>query len=244
LIAINSDIPYPARMNVFVGTSGYAYREWKGKFYPDDLPAKRMLNFYAQHFGSVEINGTFRRIPKASVFEAWMKEVPASFKFALKAPQQITHIKRLNEVDAPLEIFLNVAQTLGTQLGPVLFQLPPNFKADVPRLTKFLDLLPDDFKAAFEFRHESWLTDEVFELLKKQNAALCVAESDETIAIPFEATADWGYLRLRKDDYTAGSLKKWAARIREQKWSEAFVYFKHEETGSGPKFAKKFLEVV
>jgi len=231
-------------MRLYIGTSGYAYREWKGKFYPDDLSAKRYLEFYGQQFNSVEINGTFRRIPKTSVLKAWMEDVPREFKFALKAPQQITHIRRLNAVGRPLGIFAKVARTLGEQLGPLLFQLPPNFKADIPKFKKFLKLLPNDTQAAFEFRHESWLTDEVFQLLRERNVALCIAESHETIEIPFVATADWGYLRLRRDDYTAASLKKWAAKIRQQKWSEAFVYFKHEETGRGPKFAKKFLAGV
>jgi uncharacterized protein YecE (DUF72 family) len=231
-------------MKVYVGTSGYSYKEWKGNFYPEDLPASKMLRYYGEQFGSVEINGTFRQIPKASTFESWMKEVPPTFKFALKAPQQITHILRLKACEKPLEIFVEASRTLGDQLGPVLFQLPPNLKADVPRLGEFLKLVPAEIHAAFEFRHESWLTEEVFEMLKKRNAALCLAESHETIEIPFIATADWGYLRLRRDDYTAASLKKWAKRINEQKWSECFVYFKHEDTGSGPKFAKKFLEVV
>jgi uncharacterized protein YecE (DUF72 family) len=230
-------------VKLYVGTSGYAYREWKGKFYPTDLPAKKYLHFYATHFNSVEINGAFRRIPKTSVLKSWMKDVPPRFKFALKAPQQITHIRRLNAVGRPLGIFIKVARTLGPQLAPALFQLPPNFKADIPRFKKFLKLLPNDIQSAFEFRHESWLTDEIFQLLRERNAALCIAESHETIAIPFIATADWGYLRLRRDDYTAASLKKWARQIQTQEWSEAFIYFKHEETGRGPKFAKKFLAV-
>jgi uncharacterized protein YecE (DUF72 family) len=231
-------------MKLYVGTSGYAYKEWKGKFYPEDLPVKQMLRFYGEQFKSVEINGTFRRIPKTTIVKAWMADVPPDFKFALKAPQQITHILRLNEASKPLSIFIRVARTLGAQLGPLLFQLPPNFKADVPRLKKFLALVPKDVRAAFEFRHESWLTEEIFELLRKRNAALCVAESHETIEIPFEATADWGYLRLRRDDYTTASLKKWAKGIQKQKWREGFVYFKHEDTANGPKFARKFLEVV
>ena len=231
-------------MKLYVGTSGYAYREWKEKFYPEDLPAKRYLEFYGAQFNSVEINGTFRRIPKTSVLKAWMEEVPPTFQFALKAPQQITHIRRLKAVGRPLGIFIKVARTLGDQLGPLLFQLPPNFKVDLPRLKNFLKLIPKDIRTAFEFRHESWLTDEVFNLLRERNAALCIAESHETIPIPFASTADWGYLRLRRDDYTKPSLKKWAAKIQAQTWSDTYIYFKHEETGRGPKFAKKFLEVV
>ena len=231
-------------MKLYVGTSGYAYREWKRKFYPENLPAREMLRYYAGQFNSVEINGTFRRIPKTAVFKKWQEEVPSTFQFSLKAPQQITHIRRLKAVARPLAIFIKVARTMGDQLGPLLFQLPPNFKADVPLLKRFLKLIPADVRAAFEFRHESWLTEEVFELLRLKNAALCIAESHETIAIPFLATADWGYLRLRRDDYSAPSLRKVARNIKAQNWSEAFVYFKHEETGRGPKFAQKFLAVV
>lgn len=231
-------------MRLHVGTSGYAYKEWKGKFYPDGLPAKKMLNFYSAHFGSVEINGTFRRIPKASVFEAWMKEVPSKFKFALKAPQQITHNRKLKDCEEPMGVFLEAGRTLGKQLGPILFQLPPYFKADIQRLKEFLKLIPKDIQAAFEFRHESWLIQEVFDLLRKRNAALCLAESEETIEIPFEPTASWGYLRLRRLDYSKAELKKWATAIQEQKWKEAFIYFRHEDTAIGPRFAKEFFDLL
>jgi uncharacterized protein YecE (DUF72 family) len=231
-------------VKLYVGTSGYAYREWKEKFYPADLPAKQMLRFYGEQFNSVEINGTFRRIPKTSVLKSWLKDVPPTFHFTLKAPQQITHIRRLKAVARSLAIFFRVAKTLHTQLGPILFQLPPNFKADLPRLRRFLKLIPGDIRAAFEFRHESWLTDDTFRLLQSNNAALCIAESHETIPIPFEATANWGYLRLRRDDYTPASLKKWRRKIEEQKWKEAFIYFKHEEKANGPRFARQFLKIA
>lgn len=229
-------------MNLFVGTSGYSYPKWKGKFYPKDLPAKQMLHFYAGHFRSVESNSTFRRMPDPDIVEKWAAEVPADFKFALKAPQRITHIKRLKDSDDLVSNLFVVAAILKKRLGPVLFQLPPNFKKDAARLSEFLSLLPKRCRAAFEFRHETWFDEEIFQLLKKHNVALCIAEADDELKVPVVATAKWGYLRLRKEKYSEAELKTWIKRVQKQTWSDAFVYFRHEDTAKGPKFAKKFLD--
>lgn len=229
-------------MNLCVGTSGYSYPKWKGKFYPKDLPAKNMLRYYGEQFRSVESNSTFRGMPKPDVLEKWAAEVPANFKFAIKAPQQITHIKRLKESKEPLANVFEVSAVLEKRLGPVLFQLPPNFKKDAARLGEFLSLLPKRSQSAFEFRHETWFDDEIFELLKKHNVALCIAEADNQLNVPFVATADWGYLRLRKEDYTDAELRTWVKDVQKQDWSDAFIYFRHEDTAKGPIFAKRFLE--
>jgi uncharacterized protein YecE (DUF72 family) len=231
-------------MNLYVGTSGYSYPEWKGKFYPKDLPNKGMLHYYGENFRSVESNSTFRGMPKPDVLNRWGDEVSADFKFALKAPQQITHIKRLKDSKEPVSQVFEVGRVLEERLGPVLFQLPPNFKKDAIRLGEFLDLLPKGSRAAFEFRHESWFDEEIFELLKKHKVALCIAEADNDLKVPFVATANWGYLRLRREDYGDPELKAWVKKVKKQDWSDAYVYFRHEDTGKGPKFAKRFLEMA
>ena len=231
-------------MNLYVGTSGYSYKEWKGTFYPEDLPDKQMLRFYGERFRSVEINNTFYRMPKASVLEAWAKEVPADFMFVLKASQRITHHQRLKDADDSVSYLLEVAGALKERLGPLLFQLPPYLRKDAPRLREFLALLPSDRRAAFEFRHQSWFDDEVFGLLRDHRAVLCIAEAENDLEIPFVSTADWGYLRLRRPDYGDAELKAWAERVREQKWREAFIFFKHEEEGKGPEMAKRFLKLA
>ena len=231
-------------MNWYVGTSGYSYKEWKGPFYPEDLSPKDMLRFYSSRLKTVEINNTFYRMPKESVLEEWCAEVPEEFRFVLKAPQRITHFQRLKHTDDSLEYFLRVAGVLGTRRGPLLFQLPPQFHCDAARLGAFLDLVPSACRAAFEFRHESWFTDEVFGLLKKHNCALCVAEEDDELQVPKVATADWGYLRLRRVDYTERDLAEWAKWIAEQKWEEVYVFFKHEDEGKAPEFAQEFLKLT
>src|SRR5262245_48231252 len=182
-------------MNLYVGTSGYSYKEWKGTFYPKDLPARQMLAYYGKRFRTVEINNTFYRMPTASLLEAWAGEVVGDFRFVLKAPQRITHMRRLKGVADQVSELLEVAAALKKRLGPLLFQLPPNMKKDVPRLREFLALLPSRRRAAFEFRHPSWFDEEVFELLHKHKAAMCIAEADDDLEVPFVATADWGYLR-------------------------------------------------
>ena len=231
-------------MNLYVGTSGYSYKEWKGNFYPEDLPDKQMLRFYGERFRSVEINNTFYRMPKPSVLEAWAAEVPSNFLFVLKASQRITHHQRLKDTSDSVAYLLKVAAVLKERLGPLLFQLPPYLKKDVPRLREFLALLPRDRRSALEFRDESWFDTEVFDLLRNHQAALCIAEAEDGVEVPFVSTADWGYLRLRRPDYGDAELKTWATRIRAQGWQDAFIFFKHEDEGMGPKMAKRFFELA
>ncbi len=221
----------------YVGTSGYSYKEWKGKFYPTDLPADGMLRFYTERLPTVEINNTFYRMPSSKLVEGWASEAPDGFLFAVKAPQRITHQKRLKDAGEPLQVFLAVARKLGAKLGPLLFQLPPNLKKDLPRLSDFLALLPEDLKVAFEFRHASWFEDDVLAALRAKKVALCVAETEDLVA-PLVATADWGYLRLRRAEYPDDVIDAWAKRILEPPWSEAYVYVKHDE-GDAPSVAAK-----
>ncbi|MCE9606745.1 MAG: DUF72 domain-containing protein [Planctomycetia bacterium] len=228
----------------FVGTSGYSYPKWKPSFYPQELPQKEMLGYYAERFGTVEINNTFYRLPSASVVAAWGKQVPGTFRFVLKASQTITHRKRLSDVSAETVQFLRIAGALKRRLGPLLFQLPPNCKLDLPRLETFLKLLPRRTRAAIEFRHESWLTEETFALLRKHACALCVADADELPSTPLVETASWGLVRLRREKYTDAQLRTWIKRIRAQAWNQAYVFFKHEDTGTGPKFASRFLKLA
>lgn len=238
-------------MRIAVGTSGYAYKEWKGNFYPADLPADGMLRYYGERLNTVEINNTFYRMPQEKVLLDWAAVVPDGFRFVLKASQKITHFKRLKDVGSEVEYFLRVANVLGPKLGPTLFQLPPNLKKDLPRLTDFLALIPRTWRAAFEFRHASWFDDDVFALLKDHNAALCLADTDpdeesgkEALQVPFVATADWGYLRLRRAGYAAADLAAWAGQVTSQAWQDAFVFFKHEDAGAGPKLAAEFTALL
>ncbi|QJW93739.1 DUF72 domain-containing protein [Frigoriglobus tundricola] len=231
-------------MNVFVGTSGYSYPKWKGSFYPAKLPTKQMLGYYGTHFRAVEINNTFYRPPTAAVLDGWAEQVPTGFRFVLKAPQEITHVKRLVNADEMVSSLFATADTLEERLGPVLFQLPPNFKKDVPRLRAFLGLLPKDRGAAFEFRNASWFDDEVFALLRLHRVAMCIADADDGLEVPFVSTADRGYLRLRRAAYDDSALRTWAARIRAERWRDVFVFFKHEDAGTGPRFAKRLLELL
>jgi len=232
-------------MNVRVGTSGYNYVEWKGNFYPADLPVSKMLPYYSARFPTVEINATFYRMPTPKTLAGWAAATPEPFVLALKAPQRITHFARLRAVDDPLRFFCDTARTLGAKLGPLLFQLPPNFKKDLDRLSGTLALLPPDLRCAFEFRHDSWLADDVYDLLRRHNAALCIADS-ATASTPLVATANFGYLRLRDEGYTEADLARWAETIRGlgERWGEAFVYFKHEEAGTGPALARKLAQLL
>ena len=228
----------------WVGTSGFQYPEWKGKFYPPGLSAQKMLPFYAQRFSTTEINYSFRRIPSESTISKWAGATPPLFKFSFKAPQRITHFAKLVNCQETLELFLHAIAPMDQKLGVVLFQLPPQFKKDTERLADFLPLLPRATKCTFEFRHESWLDDEVFELLARYNVALCLAENEE-FKTPRVASADFGYLRLRREDYTPKQLQEWSAWIQSQEqWRDAFVYFKHEETAVGPSFATAFLKLL
>jgi uncharacterized protein YecE (DUF72 family) len=231
-------------MNLYVGTSGYSYKEWKGAFYPPKLPAKQMLSFYSAHFRTVEINYTFRRLPTASVLNSWAGAVPADFQFVLKAPEAITHRKRLQDAGDLLAGFLEIASKLKERLGPLLFQLPPTLKKDTPRLRAFLALLPPERRVAFEFRHPSWLDDEIFGLLREHRAALCIADAADNLEVPVVATTNWGCLRLRRPDYDDAALKRWVKQVRDQDWQDAFVFFKHEDEGKGPQLAKRFLELA
>jgi len=228
-------------MNLHVGTSGYSYKEWKGSFYPEKLPAKDMLSYYAARLPAVELNNTFYRLPKQSMVEAWKEQVPENFRFAIKASQRITHFKRLNDVSDETKYLLETVSVLEDRLGVVLFQLPPNMKKDLPRLDTFLECLPATIKAAFEFRHQTWMEDDVLELLKSRNHALCISDTDDLPVTHIDRTADWGYLRLRRVEYSADNLRDWLKRIRDQKWKDAFVFFKHEDEGTGPKLAAEFI---
>ena len=232
---------------IWVGTSGYNYPEWKGRFYPVDLPASKMLAFYAARFSTVEINYTFRRLPSASTLESWVAATPAGFVFAVKANMRITHILRLAKAEAATELFLKAIDPLRTarRLGPVLFQLPPQMKRDTALLRDYLALLPGDLRYAFEFRHESWLADEVFEELRRRNVALCVAES-EKLVVPETITADFVYYRLRKPDYTEDDVKAFASRARELLASgrDLYLMFKHEDTPEGAVNAERVLQLA
>ena len=231
-------------MKLHVGTSGYSYKEWKGNFYPQDLPAKEMLSYYSQRLPAVEINNTFYRLPQPSMIENWKAQVPARFRFSIKATQRITHIKRLNNVADETKYLLETASLLAQRLGVVLFQLPPNMKKDFERLKSFLDLLPVDVRTAFEFRHETWFDDEVFGLLRERDCALVVSDTDEKPLTEITGTAKWGYLRLRRTVYDETDLVEWLKRVREQKWKDAFVFFKHEDEGTGPRLAAQFIEMA
>ena len=230
-------------VRVRIGTSGYSYPEWKGNFYPEKMAAQDMLRFYAERFPTVEINNTFYRMPKEALLSGWAEQVPESFTFVIKASKRITHDKRLKECGELLTYLFRVTSTLGPRLGPLLFQLPPNFKKDVPRLQGFFEEMPDRRPVAFEFRHASWFDDEVYETLRGQGAALCVADTGEEPAAPLVATTDWGYLRLRREEFSDADLRDWARRIAEQPWTNAYVFLKHEEEGKGPKLAARLAEL-
>lgn len=231
-------------MKTWVGTSGFQYTEWKGKFYPQDLPAAKMLPYFAERLATTEINYTFHRIPAPKTIDNWKAQTPENFRFALKAPQKITHFARLRDCKDNLGYFCQVISGLGSRLGPILFQLPPNFKKDAEVLRSFLRELPA-IPAAFEFRHQSWFDEEIFSLLRECNIALCVADTEE-LSTPQIATADYGYLRLRREDYTPADVARWTGFVRESatKWKETFVYFKHEEAGTGPKLAQQMVDLL
>jgi uncharacterized protein YecE (DUF72 family) len=232
-------------MRVLVGTSGYAYKEWKGSFYPEDLPADRMLSYYADVFETVEVNNTFYRMPTAKNVEGWAAAVAATFTFVLKAPQRITHMGRLQGVEDSVRHFCAVALGLGPRLGAVLFQLPPNFKKDLARLRAFLPQIDQEVRCVFEFRHQSWFGGDTYELLRTRNVGLCIADTEDGTT-PLESTADFGYLRLRDEGYTREDLARWAEQIRQREaaWRDVFVFFKHEDKGRGPEFAREFRQLL
>lgn len=231
-------------MRFFVGTSGYGYKEWKGPFYPQKLPQREMLHYYGERFPAVEINNTAYQMPRASVFESWTGQVPEDFRFVLKAPMTITHFKRLKNAAGATKDFLRAASVLKKRLGPLLFQLPPNFKKDIPRLENFLRLFDKKTRVAFEFRHESWLERDVFDCLRTHSCALCIVDTDELPCADIVRTTNWGYVRLRRQSYAAKRLAEWVAKLKRQRWKEAYVFFKHEDSGTGPKLAKRFLDLV
>jgi len=232
-------------MNTWVGTSGYNYPEWKGSFYPEKMPAARMLPYYAAAFSTVEINYTFYRTPNEKILAGWSRETPEGFRLTLKAPKRITHIAKLRDCSDLLQYFLRTSATLGPKLGAILFQLPPYLRKDLPLLDAFLTLLTPGTCAAFEFRHASWMDGEVFARLRASNVALCIADS-ETFHTPIEITASYGYFRLRDEGYTAEDLTRWAGLIRASTaaCSDVYVYFKHEEAGKGPQFARLLIDAL
>ncbi|MFL6568360.1 MAG: DUF72 domain-containing protein [Chthoniobacterales bacterium] len=232
-------------MELWIGTSGFQYAEWKGTFYPEDMPTSKMLSYYAERFSTTEINYSFHRIPSAKTIEGWFKATPERFKFSLKAPQKVTHWAKLRNCGDTLRYFHQVICDLEKKLGCVLFQLPPSLKKDAALLEAFLADVPDGMRCAFEFRDAAWFSDDVFELLKKKNLALCIADS-EKLSTPDVATADYGYLRLRREDYQEADVARWseAIKARNAQWSDAFVYFKHEESGIGPKLAQQMMKLL
>ena len=223
-----------------VGTSGYNYPEWKGVFYPADLPAARMLRFYAERLSTVEINYTFYRMPTPALTAGWAGATPDEFVFTLKAPRRITHDRRLLDVGEPLARFLDAAAGLGPKIGPLFFQLPPTFRKAPDRLAALLEAVPAGLRCAFEFRHASWFDEDVSRVLRRHDAALCIADT-EAGTTPQVATASWGYVRLRDAAYDDAALDRWAAIIRRVDWTDAYVYFKHEESASGPALATRLL---
>jgi uncharacterized protein YecE (DUF72 family) len=232
-------------MNHWIGTSGFQYPEWKGTFYPEDLPASKMLGFYADRFTTTEVNYSFRRIPSPKTIQNWWAGTPERFKFSLKAPQKVTHFAKLRNCGDTMRYFCQVICDLEGKLGPVLFQLPPNFKKDTALLGAFLEDVPAGLRAAFEFRNPSWFDEEVFALLNSKNIALCIAESAD-LSTPVVATADYGYLRLRREDYSDADMERWATAIKEKEnvWPDVFVYLKHEESGIGPKLARQLMDLL
>ncbi len=228
-------------MKLYAGTSGYSYKEWKGFFYPEKMPADQMLSFYATKLPAVEINNTFYRLPKRDVIDLWSSQVPPEFKFVIKASQKITHMRRLKGAEDETSYLMDTVSTLEKKLGVVFFQLPPNFKKDTERLGAFLETLPKNILIAFEFRNATWFDDEVYGMLRARNVALCLADTDEELEVPLVSTAEWGYMRLRRPGYPPEELARWRGWVESQKWKEAFVFFKHEDAGAGPTMAMEFL---
>jgi uncharacterized protein YecE (DUF72 family) len=227
---------------LFAGASGYSFKEWKGVFYPDDIKAEDMLPFYSARLPTVEINNTFYRMPKTSVIENWAAATPEDFRFSIKASQRITHMSRLRAETAaePVGYLYKNLAALGAKRGPVLFQLPPNMKKDLARLSEFLSLLPADHNATFEFRNDTWFDDDVYAMLKNAGAALCLSEREDSAPPPLVETAPWGYVRLRLETYTDADLKEWARTLRASGWREIYVYFMHEATAPG--YALKLMK--
>jgi uncharacterized protein YecE (DUF72 family) len=233
----------PSMTQLLAGTSGFSYKEWLGKFYPEKHPADQMLRYYAGQFATVEINNTFYRMPAEAMLANWAEQVPADFAFTLKAPRRITHELRLKECETHVAEFLRRARTFGGKLGPLLFQLPPFLKKDLPRLRDFLALLPEGQPAAFEFRNDSWQDDEVYETLRAKGAMLCYTDTEQGDSPPIVPTAGSGYLRLRRTHYDDPELGDWAGRIAALALERVYVYFMHEDDALGTVFASKLLDL-
>ncbi|MCM2358735.1 MAG: DUF72 domain-containing protein [Geobacteraceae bacterium] len=235
-------------MKIHVGTSGYGYKEWKGIFYPEKISPKEMLRFYGERLNAVEINYTFYHMPTERVLAPWAEQVPDDFAFALKAPQVITHLKQLRNVGEETDYFFRTLAVLGRKLGPALFQFPRSFRANRPALAEFLPLIPRDVQCSFDFRSPTWLDAGILDLLRERGCSLCIEDTDEHPADEIISTAPWGYLRLRRSDYTEAGLSQWLERILAQKWERAFVFFKHEEEAAGPvtgpEMALRFRELA
>jgi uncharacterized protein YecE (DUF72 family) len=227
---------------LFAGASGYSFKEWKGAFYPRDMKPDGMLAWYAERLPVVELNNTFYRMPQPQMLRHWVEATPAEFRFAIKASRRITHIARLKPETAaePVRWLYERLAELGPKRGPVLFQLPPNLKQDLPRLDAFLQTLPDGHRAAFEFRNDSWFDDRTYELLRQAGAALCVSEREDNEPPPLVSTADWGYVRLRLERYSDEELRQWAVRLAALDWREIYVFFMHEPTA--PEYARRLID--
>jgi uncharacterized protein YecE (DUF72 family) len=226
---------------LLAGASGYAFKEWKGTFYPEKIKPEDMLAYYAERLPTVEINNTFYRMPNVEMLKTWLAATPEQFRFAIKASRRITHIARLKPeaaADSVTFLYRNLA-ALGDKRGPVLFQLPPNFKKDLPRLESFLRLLPEDHRAAFEFRNDGWFSEDVYDALKAVSASLCLSEREDNAPPPLVETAPWGYVRLRLETYSDDDLRAWARRLQETSWRQTHVYFMHEPTA--PAYAQKLM---
>src|ERR1041385_6190784 len=228
-------------MPLYVGTSGYSYKEWKGRFYPPALPAKEMLSYYASRLHAVELNNTFYRMPQPSMIESWKTQVPDDFRFSVKAPQTITHFRRLNNAGPQTQLMLKTVAALEGRLGAVIFRLPENMKQDLKRLEIFIKELPVDTPAVFDFRHSTWFDDEVVELLRSQKRVFCISDIEDLPECYTYKTADWGYVRLRREKYSDADLKTWIKRIKAQNWKDTYVFFKHEDEATGPKLAERFI---
>jgi uncharacterized protein YecE (DUF72 family) len=231
-------------MKIHVGTSGYGYKEWKGIFYPEKIAPHDMLHYYGEQFKAVEINYTFYHMPTVAGLTSWFEQVPDDFIFALKAPQVITHFKLLKNVGEETKYFFRTLSVLESKLGPALFQFPGSFRVNRQALEDLLALIPGNALCTFDFRSKSWFKDEILELLQAKGCSLCVEDTDEKPAHEIISTAPWGYLRLRRTDYTEADLSRWLEMILNQQWERVFVFFKHEQEAKGPELAKRFLELA
>jgi uncharacterized protein YecE (DUF72 family) len=234
-------MPDPTR-RLFAGASGYSYKEWCGTFYPDKLKPAEMLAWYAERLPAVEINNTFYRMPRTEMLLDWAATTPEHFRFAIKASRRITHIARLKGEEAADSVHYLYGQlaALGAKRGPVLFQLPPNLKKDVPRLSSFLQTLPADHGAAFEFRNDTWFDDETYDALRSAGAALCMSEREDNLPPPLVSTVDWGYVRLRLEEYSDEDVRHWATRLAATNWAQIYVFFMHEPTA--PAYAHTLMQ--